>query len=100
MTTTAIFILLALVLLVVIAIVFRHKGGGADEWPLYPKKPLTVPEQVLYHRLVKSLPECIVLAQVQASRVLGVKKGFNFYQWHNRINRLSIDYVVCLKDST
>lgn len=101
MTTTVIFILLAVVLLVVIAFLFRHRGGSAAaEWPFYPKKPLSVPEQILYHRLVKTLPECIVLAQVQASRVLGVRKGFNFYQWNNRINRLSIDYVVCLKDST
>jgi very-short-patch-repair endonuclease len=55
---------------------------------------------VLYHRLVSSLPEHIVLAQLQVSRVLGVKKGFSFHQWNNRINRLSYDFVVCSKDST
>src|SRR4051812_4207647 len=55
------------------------------------------PEQVLYHRLVAALPGEIVLAQVQLSRVLGVKKGFNFNAWHNRINRLSYDFVVCGK---
>jgi hypothetical protein len=49
---------------------------------------------------VKALPEHIVLAQVQVSRVLGVKKGFNFHEWNNRINRLSYDFVVCSKDST
>ena len=41
-----------------------------------------------------------MLAQVQLSRVLGVKKGFNFNEWNNRINRMSLDFVVCLKDST
>jgi hypothetical protein len=41
-----------------------------------------------------------VLAQVQVSRVLGVKKGANFHEWNNRINRLSYDFVVCNKDST
>ncbi len=46
------------------------------------------------------MPECIVLAQVQLSRVLGVKKGFSFNEWNNRINRMSLDFVVCLKDST
>jgi hypothetical protein len=76
------------------------QGPSANNWPFYAKKLLTKPEQVLYFRLVKALPECIVLAQVQLSRVLGVKKGFNFGQWHNRINRLSLDYLVCLKDST
>ena len=55
---------------------------------------------MLYHRLVSCLPEHIVLAQVQVSRILGVKKGFNFHEWNNRINRLSYDFVVCTKDST
>jgi hypothetical protein len=73
---------------------------GAGEWPFYVRKLLSQPEQVLYHRLVRALPEHIVLAQVQVSRVLGVKRGFNFNEWNNRINRLSFDFVVCGKDST
>jgi len=76
------------------------EGEGTGPWPFYIKKPLTQPEQVLYHRLVKALPDHIVLAQVQVSRVLGVKKGSNFNEWNNRINRLSYDFVVCGKDST
>jgi NOL1/NOP2/fmu family ribosome biogenesis protein len=75
-------------------------GGETSPWPFYAKRPLSQPEQVLYHRLVKALPEHIVLAQVQVSRVLGVKKGFKFHEWNNRINRLSYDFVVCAKDST
>ena len=69
-------------------------------WPFYVKKLLTQPEQILYHRLVKALPDYIVLAQVQVLQVLGVKKGWRFYEWHNRINRLSYDFVVCTQDST
>jgi very-short-patch-repair endonuclease len=75
-------------------------GGGNDPWPFFVKRPLTTPEQVLYHRLLKALPEHVVLAQVQVSRVLGVKKGFNFHQWNNRINRLSYDFIVCGKDAS
>jgi hypothetical protein len=75
-------------------------GRGTAPWPFYAKRPLSPPEQVLYHRLVKALPEHIVLAQVQVSRILGVKKGANFGEWNNRINRLSYDFVVCAKDST
>jgi uncharacterized protein DUF2726 len=60
----------------------------------------TQPKQVLYHRLVKSLPNHIVLAQAQVSRVLGVKKGFRFHEWNNRINRMSYDFVICDKAST
>jgi hypothetical protein len=55
---------------------------------------------VLYWRLVKALPEHVVLAQVQCSRVLGVKRGFNFNEWNNRINRMSYDFVICKKDGS
>ena len=94
-------VLLAVVAAVLVMLKRRASSGSGDApWPFYAKKPLTQPEQVLYHRLVAALPECIVLAQVQLSRVLGVKKGFNFNEWNNRINRMSVDFVVCLKDST
>jgi very-short-patch-repair endonuclease len=73
---------------------------GDQPWPFYLKRPLSEPEQVLYHRLVQAMPECIVLAQVQLSRLLGVKKGANFGAWNNRISQKSVDFVVCLKDST
>jgi hypothetical protein len=76
----------------------RHVSDAS--WPFYAKRPLSQPEQVLYHRLVQALPGHIVLAQVQVSRVLGVKRGFSFHEWNNRINRLSYDFVVCSRDST
>ncbi len=94
-------ILLAITLVIFIKLTRRDgSGSGDDAWPFYAKKPLTKPEQVLYHRLVSALPDCIILAQVQLSRVLGVKQGFNFHEWNNRINRMSLDFVVCHKDST
>jgi len=101
---TITFLVLALLVLVIVVIAVLKKrapfGSGDAPWPFYAKKPLTQPEQVLYHRLVAAMPECIVLAQVQLSRVLGVKKGFKFHEWNNRINRMSVDFLVCLKDST
>ena len=99
-------VLLLFVLVVVAAAAFlvlkkRGASGGTDDsWPFYAKRPLSQPEQVLYHRLIATLPDHIVLAQVQVSRVLGVKKGFNFNEWNNRINRLSYDFVICAKDAT
>jgi hypothetical protein len=69
-------------------------------WPYYSKRPMSRPEQVLYHRLLAALPDHIVLAQVQVSRILGVKRGYNFHVWNNRINRLSYDFVICANDST
>jgi hypothetical protein len=91
-----------IVLLIFILLAKKLASGKREpvEWPFYAKKPLTQPEQVLYWRLVKALPEHIVLAQVQCSRVLGVKRGFNFNEWNNRINRLSYDFVICKKDGS
>jgi len=98
-------ILLLIIVVAVIAILAilkaKSQGGGTDEvWPFYAKKPLSQPEQILYFRLIQALPEHIVLAQVQLSRLLGVKKGNNYQAWFNRINRMSVDFVVCNKDSS
>lgn len=97
-------IILLVILIVVALLILKYFSTathrGARSWPFYVKRPLSQPEQVLYHRMIRALPEHIVLAQVQVSRVLGVKKGSNFHEWNNRINRLSYDFVVCTKDST
>jgi very-short-patch-repair endonuclease len=98
-------ILLLVVVVTMIAILAalkaKSQGGGADEvWPFYAKKLLSQPEQVLYFRLIQAFPEHIVLAQVQLSCLLGVKKGNNYQAWFNRINRMSADFVVCDKDSS
>jgi hypothetical protein len=101
MTNSVFTLLIALAVVILIVFLLRRRSvRGSEEWPFYARKLLSVPEQVLYHRLVKSLPECVVLAQVQVSRLIGVKKGYDFHQWHDRINRLSVDYVVCKKDLT
>jgi len=100
----SIILLLVVIVAVVAFLAFlkaKGQGGIADEvWPFYAKKPLSQPEQVLYFRLAQALPEHIVLAQVQLSRLLGVKKGNNYQAWFNRINRMSADFVVCKKDSS
>ena len=100
-------IILLLVLIVVVVVILallkaKAQGGGAGDevWPFYAKKPLSQPEQILYFRLVQALPDHIILAQVQLSRLLGVKKGNNYQAWSNRINRMSADFVVCNKDSS
>ena len=70
------------------------------EWPFYARKLMSAPEQALYFKLCKALPECIVFSQVGLSRILGVKKGNKFHEWNNRINRMSADFVICSKDAT
>lgn len=89
-----------LVFLAALAIKKKSAKSGAEIWPFYQRKPLSAPEQVLYFRLVNALPEHIILSQVQLSRLLGVKKGNNGQAWLNRINRMSADFVICIKDSS
>lgn len=96
-------IVIGVVVLLILALVAKKFLLAAREpnpWPFYAKRPLTQPEQILYWRLVKALPEHMVLAQVQCSRVLGVKRGFKFYEWNNRISQLSYDFVICKKDGS
>ena len=96
-----IFVALVLVLVFVVLAAKKAKSNGsADDWPFYQRKPLSAPEQILYFRLAKALPDHIILGQVQLSRLLGVKKGNNAQAWLNRINRMSADFVVCNKDSS
>ena len=94
--------LIILAILLVAAVITKRKKSGLESgpWPFYSKKILSQPEQILFHRLVKALPGHIILGQVQLSRVLGVKKGFNFHEWNNRINRMSLDFVICGNDSS
>lgn len=104
------FIVFAIVLMLCILLLNLKKKGQLLEdqqlndddqvWPYYVKKPLSQPEQILYFRLIEALPDKIVLAQVQLSRFLGVKKGFDYQSWINRVNRMSADFVICNKDSS
>lgn len=100
----SIFLLLGVFVAVMLVFAFlkikAQGGAGGEAWPFYAKKPLSHPEQVLYFLLIKALPDHIILAQVQLSRLLGVKKGSNYQAWSNRINRMSVDFVVCNKDSS
>jgi hypothetical protein len=66
----------------------------------FQKKPLTAAEQAVYFRLVEALPDHVVLAQVQVSQVVGIKKEKGFQTWFNKISRKSYDYLVCAKDFT
>lgn len=103
MNTTLVVLLIAAAAVTLLTWFKRREEGpktGNVPWPFFAKRPLSTPEQVLYHRLINALPDHFVLAQVQVSRVLGVKRGFDFNRWNNRINRLSYDFVVCSLDST
>ncbi|WP_331345241.1 DUF2726 domain-containing protein [Cellvibrio sp. UBA7661] len=70
------------------------KYSPKEEWPFEKKKLMTAPEQLLYSRLIESLPNLCIFSQVQLSQLVSVKKGHDFKQWFNRISRMSADFVV------
>ena len=58
-------VVFCVVLALLAAIARSTKPSFSGLWPFQVKRPLTSPEQVLYWRLVKALPDNMVLAQVQ-----------------------------------
>lgn len=95
-------LLVALVALIIMALFGakakgrrRFKYNPEEEWPFTAKKLQTNSEEALYKRLKEALPEYHIFVQVQLSRLIDVKKGHDFNQWFNRINRMSLDFVVC-----
>ena len=70
----------------------RGRAVGSHHWPVFPKNVLTPVEQQLYHRLIRTFPDHVVLAQVAFSQLVGVKKGENFTAIWNRYNRLTADF--------
>ncbi|MGM8226759.1 DUF2726 domain-containing protein [Cellvibrio sp. ARAG 10.3] len=72
----------------------RFKYNPHEEWPFEKQKLMSHPEQVMYFRLREALPDYCIFSQVQLSQLVRVKKGHDFKQWFNRINRMSADFVV------
>ncbi|WP_341936256.1 DUF2726 domain-containing protein [Marinimicrobium sp. C2-29] len=67
-------------------------------WPFIAKEVMTRTEKRIYRQLQSALPEFEIMAQVQLSQIIEVKKGHDFYKWFNRINRMSIDFVILNKE--
>ena len=102
-------ILTLLVALVVVAAVlgvlvkeFKPLDGALDKpWPLEVKRQLlTERERALYQRLVESLPNHIVLAQVQLLQVLNFRRGSRTQALKNRISQLSLDFLILNPDTS
>ncbi len=100
--------LIAPLILVAAAVALRARrrsatpGSGLDRpWPLESKGTLlSDSERVLYRRLRQAAPEHIVLSQVQLLQMLRFKPGAEQRQdIRNRINQLSVDFVVLEPDT-
>src|ERR1700689_5456398 len=98
--------LIALVGLLIILGIFaellrRRPQLPGGPWPLKVRDTvLSQPEQILYRRLVQTLPENLVLAQVQLSRFLEVDRGVPRQSWLNRISQLSADFLILNPDTS
>lgn len=72
---------------------------GETALPYTPRPIMTLTELQVYDKLLQALPDYMVFAQVQVSRVVQSPDEDNLY-WFNFINRLSYDFVVCRTDGT
>ena len=100
-TISTILIAAGLVIIAVVILLIRMKYQQDDKepWPFYAKNPLLEKaEQELHRQLIQALPEYVILAQVQLSQLIKLRSGYNFGKWHNRINRMSVDFVICRQD--
>jgi very-short-patch-repair endonuclease len=78
----------------------REAPGEPGEYPFEARAPLNERERELYWRLRTMRPDDIILSQVGLSRILRVRAGHDFRTWFKRINRMTIDFLVCGADST
>jgi|HubBroStandDraft_1064217.scaffolds.fasta_scaffold388523_1 very-short-patch-repair endonuclease len=106
MHTPALTLLIALVLvaaaLSILAAKFKPRDGSlAKPWPLEAKRQLlSERERALYQRLVQSLPNHIVLAQVQLLQVINFQRGHCTHAILNRISQLSLDFLILNPDTS
>jgi len=106
MTTTLVTIVVAVVALGALVAFLKQKlepgakRDGDAPWPYTAHPVLGAAEQILFHRVVEALPDHMVLAQVQVSRVLRVHEGrADEITWRNKVSQLSFDLLVCTKDA-
>ena len=101
---TILVILIASLALVGVVFFFVRSSRDAphdpDEYPFEARAPLNDRERVLYWRLREMMPGDIVLSQVGLSRILRVRAGHDFRIWFKRINRMTIDFLICRADGT
>ena len=91
-------VLLALLFASMFLRALARQRSEERDWPFSAQVPLSQVEQILFHRLVQTLPDLVVLAQVPLARFLRVKMGRPWLEWHNRISQKSIDYLICDRD--
>ena len=70
-----------------------------EEFPYVKKNVMSPTELKLFTRLVSAFPDYLLFSQVQLSRILISPSGIENSKWNNKINRMSLDFVICDKSS-
>ena len=100
--TLLVLLVVALAVLSVLAAQFKPRDAALSKpWPLEAKRQLlSERERALYQRLVQSLPNHIILAQVQLLQVLNFQRGRRTQAIFNRISQLSLDFLILNPDTS
>lgn len=70
------------------------RGDDIAVWPLVPMPFMTHSEVKFFIRLQDAMPDCLIFAQVQLSRLVHCPDTAEEKFWFNRISRMSADYVL------
>ena len=70
-----------------------------ESFPYVKKNIMTPTELKLYGKLVSAFPNHLIFTQVQLSQAVQAPSPADRFKWNNRINRMSLDFVVCEKSS-
>ncbi len=74
------------------------RGDDLDVWPFMPRVFMTDAEVRFFHQLKQAVPEFLIFSQVGLSRLIECTDEEDEKFWFNRINRMSVDYVLVDQD--
>jgi very-short-patch-repair endonuclease len=75
------------------------RGDDLDVWPFMPRVFMTNAEVRFFHQLKQAVPEYLIFSQVGLSRLIECSDEEDEKFWFNRINRMSVDYVLVDQDA-
>ncbi len=70
------------------------RGDELDVWPFTPRVFMTDAEVRFFHQLQQAVPDFLIFAQVGLSRLIECTDEKDEKFWLNRINRMSVDFVL------
>lgn len=75
------------------------RGDDLDVWPFMPRDFMTDAEVRFFRQLKQAVPEFLIFSQVGLSRLIECTDEEDEKFWFNRINRMSVDYVLVDQDA-